>query len=493
MESCTVFVFCEDYSLDYIGCTWIGIKDLKRKDSVMISKRVMRQLGCYNSKGNFAVQVCLIIGFFWYLNEFLTAEESSQESNVWGLEEWQNKSCDYEESNDVIEDIPQYMFDFVDSLVAADDFKLDETCTEEKINFVYIKTHKTASDTLSSVFRQFALRRNLSVVLPLRQKFLLGYPLNLRSFMYRPARHEWGFNIMLDHVIFNHSFMSSIMPSNTIYFTSLRQPFGRLRSALAYHDFDRCGHMPEGVEITEEFMGNMLHYEDTFRSLDNNMEAGIHFCPCMRNGISVTKNQMSFDMGFPTGYHFEYQDQQKNYTFIKEWLMHIQDKMDLVMIVEYFDESMVFLKRFMCWGFSAILYRTVNRSSKSKVINVTQEQIDAFNKWSNVDTLLFRMVNHTFFKRIGALGEDFKQEVVEFKSQVQRVMQYCYNRHNLPPDQKDELVIPPTKWDQGYKINGTDCALFLDASQLRNKVKEAYDDLRGDPLPWYDFNEGAFC
>ena len=40
-------------------------------------------------------------------------------------------------------------------------------CAEERKNFVYIKTHKTGSETVSAIFRRFGYARNLSFVLPM--------------------------------------------------------------------------------------------------------------------------------------------------------------------------------------------------------------------------------------------------------------------------------------------------------------------------------------
>ena len=146
---------------------------------------------------------------------------------------------------DDIPEIPGFMFTYIDTIVEQDKFQLPQ-CQSERVNFVYIKTHKCASDTLAAMWRRFALTRNLSVVVPILGKFLLGWPHTFQYFMHRPSKHKGGYNILLDHVVFDHSYISSIMPDNSVYFTSVREPFARLGSALLYHGMKKCGRMPSG-------------------------------------------------------------------------------------------------------------------------------------------------------------------------------------------------------------------------------------------------------
>lgn len=105
---------------------------------------------------------------------------------------------------DATKNIPAFMYDVIDVLVHENDkFQLPD-CKKKsnrKTNFVYIKNHKCASDTLSAVFRRFALNKNLSIVLPIGAHSLLGWPHQLRRYMYRLKKTK-EFNIMLDHQVY---------------------------------------------------------------------------------------------------------------------------------------------------------------------------------------------------------------------------------------------------------------------------------------------------
>jgi len=99
-------------------------------------------------------------------------------------------------------------------------------------NFVYLKTHKAASDTLSAMFRRFSYTRNLSAVLTLGAKYNFGWPWDLRQEFHRPSK-TGNFNVLFDHCKFTESYMKKIMPPGTVYIGSLRETFSHLKSAMA--------------------------------------------------------------------------------------------------------------------------------------------------------------------------------------------------------------------------------------------------------------------
>ena len=441
---------------------------------------------CVNSLNTILTGVLIITVLKIIVFEYLIYISEKEHTHIQRIaDDSSYMHCDYEPSYpDIIPDIPDDMYHSLDTITTADKFTL-KPCTEEKTNFVFLKTHKTATDTLAAVFRRFALNRNLSVMLPLGRKYTLGWPHQIQFFMHRWARSDKTFNIVLDHAVFNYSYFASALPEDTVYFTSLRHPVSRLSSALAYNHMDICGKMPKKVDLTKEFLRNMFHYEDVYKSLDNTLY--IKYCPCMRDSVTITKNAMAFDLGFPTGYHFDRPDQQQNYTYISNWLHTIHNQMDFVILVEHFNTSMVLLKRIMCWTLKDVLYRPVNLSRRIRH-RITEAESYTYLQWSNVDTLLHRLMNHTFWKRINSLGSDFLEEVEVYEQQLHIVWNFC---EGMDQTRKDELVIEKTKWESAYMVTRSDCDMMYDKDDLRLKIKEQYSGSKNEVNT--DFNRQAFC
>ena len=243
--------------------------------------------------------------------------------------------------------IPNYMHEIINDIVATDTYTpIDCTDMEKKKHFVFVKTHKCASDTVAAIGRRFALEHHLNLVLPLGQHFLLGWPYQMEPFMYRKRKTE-HYDILLDHIVYNRRKLNNVMPDDTVYFTILRKPINRLISAVHYFGIGPCSFMPykqeDYMKITDEYLRDLDMYDSIYTSPSNMFN--LLKCTCVPKGISMVKNAMAFDLGFTSPFHIMGTDQSNNYTHIASWLRKMYKEMTFVMITEYFDESMVYLKR----------------------------------------------------------------------------------------------------------------------------------------------------
>jgi len=62
-----------------------------------------------------------------------------------------------------------------------------DQCKSAQNNIVFIKTHKAASSTVSSILKRYGFERNLSFVLPLLSYERLGWPLKLQPAFHLPS------------------------------------------------------------------------------------------------------------------------------------------------------------------------------------------------------------------------------------------------------------------------------------------------------------------
>lgn len=79
-----------------------------------------------------------------------------------------------------------------------------------------------------------------------------------------------------------------------------------------------------------------------------------------------------------TGQIFDLGLQHKYYNdplVIKKHIEDLAEKINLVLIMEYFDESLVLLKRELCWDLDDVIYFKLNqRSLEYKQTEITRQQ-----------------------------------------------------------------------------------------------------------------------
>ena len=324
-------------------------------------------------------------------------------------------------------------------------------CDRERINMVYIKTHKTASDTTTNILHRFGLRRKLAFVQPVRTHMHLCFPYRLEPYCFRPLKTK-QFNIMCQHVVYTPEVMSRIMPPDTIYFTTIREPFARAKSSFAYfHMHDRAKHLVGGNNF-ETYLEDIPRNERKIKSPDNFNAGGTS---CLPIGFSDLLNGMAFDLGFPSGFHYDTVDQSQNATFIREWIMSLSGQFSLVMVVEYFHESLVLLRRLMCWTTEDIIYLKQNVRKYINKYNSTDPKLIAnFRRYNGPDYALYDYFNRTLWRKIADAGDDFWAEVEHFNGVIATIAQFCYAS---PATAGSTLVIPKSSWNDEFTLQREYC------------------------------------
>ena len=95
--------------------------------------------------------------------------------------------------------------------------------------------------------------------------------------------------------------------------------------------------------------------DDPVVSLENFLKSPSSFYDKVKRGIHA-RNPMMFDLGFSQKYF-------QNYTAVTKYINFLNKEFDLVMIMEYFDESLILLKRLLCWEIDDILHVKVNEKN----------------------------------------------------------------------------------------------------------------------------------
>ena len=85
------------------------------------------------------------------------------------------------------------------------------------------------------------------------------------------------------------------------------------------------------------------------------------------------------------------------------------------MISDYFDESVVLLKRLLCWEFDDILYHKANkRIDEERAVDLSEDAKENIKRWNKADVFLYQHFNQTFWRKIQLEGEDFYNDLATF-------------------------------------------------------------------------------
>ncbi|KAJ8021319.1 Galactose-3-O-sulfotransferase 3 [Holothuria leucospilota] len=290
----------------------------------------------------------------------------------------------------------------------------------------YIRTHKTGSTTLTHIVNQYGLLRNLSFCLPksgslgrymiynvtkAKPKMSLLKPLNSSSFNESFPR----FSMFTLHTLYDRQGMEKVMEPNSRYITSVRDPVKQFRSAFVYYGFENG--FPDEIkkelksrpiaEKLKEWFRNATSYQQTYKLKNMRGEPRYYY----------TRNSQINDLG----YNMKYIDDKAK---ISKYISKLAREFDVVLITEHFDESLLLMKKELCWDIEDILYFPKNiRFKKSEPL--PPEIQTSIREWNFADLQLFEHFNRTLWTKIRRHGPSFETELIEFKSYLKELGRRC--------------------------------------------------------------------
>ena len=162
------------------------------------------------------------------------------------------------------------------------------------------------------------------------------------------------------------------------------------------------------------------------------------------------QNMMAYDLGLsPNKFN--------NTGAIQRYIEYVDDNLGLVMIKEYLMESLVLLRRYLCWEVSDILFQTEKaKRVRPYVPPATVEDQKLHQQWSRADYMFYDYFNKSLWKKIGYEGPDFFQEVSVFKETLASARAICANK--LGPD--DVVYINQTDFSPRIEFTKKKCWMF---------------------------------
>ncbi|KAM4043801.1 galactose-3-O-sulfotransferase 2-like [Anomaloglossus baeobatrachus] len=291
----------------------------------------------------------------------------------------------------------------------------DTKSCQPKNNIFFLKTHKTASSSIMNILFRYGEFHNLTFAFPVRGAHY-SYPSFFKASYVNGFSEETKkiFNIMCHHMRFKISEVEKVMPEDTFYFTILRNPISRMESSFSYNKNNGPFKMAKNLE---DFLKNSIIY---YKGTDGFGYLG--------------KNWITFDLGFePNG---------STEQSVLAW--HAMDNIfDLVLITEYYDESLILLKDALCWSFHDVLSFPLNSRSNSTKKTVSLETQEKIKSWNSLDWEMYVYFNSSFWKRVQTFGmERMEREVKELQRMRTVMSEKCLEDEVHPQKIKDKSMMP---------------------------------------------------
>lgn len=320
-------------------------------------------------------------------------------------------------------------------------------------HIMFLKTHKTASSTVLNMLYRFGDERELRFALPLG--YQLGYPLPFNAHRVKGYRGPRAveFHIMGNHMRFNKPEVEKVMPADSFYFSIIRDPVALAESSFAY--YKAVAPAFRKAKDLGDFADDPKKYYDP--RLYNN-----HYA----------RNLLWFDFGLDNNANFSVALAERGEAMIRQ-------AFKLILISEYFDQSMILLRHALCWPLDAVVSFSLNarqqkpnglggmsgswvdkaaaaagvggRGGRSQAktppnLLLTEEQREKLREWNALDWHLYKAFNRSFWEEIDRFGHyQMDQEVALLRMRREILARVCLRDGGKPVEPqriRDKAIRP---------------------------------------------------
>ncbi len=318
-------------------------------------------------------------------------------------------------------------------------------------HIVFRKTHKTASSTLACIFQRYGMSRNFSFVIPAS-----GHWANFENLWIKPSnvykyekvmKYWGGFDMSVCHGRYKRNEVDMVVP-NATYVTIIRNPVSHFVSAFVYYNYSKRVNLPYSENVLSRFF-EIKDFQSKLRHT--------------RGGQQV-ENGIAHDLIIDTTVN------------ITEEIQRLHREFDLVILSEYFDESLILLKKLLCWDFNDLLYLSIRKHTKTydHLYNVTNEVRDRILESNKIDAAIYTYFERVFWNKVKAYGPKFDEDLKELRLRLRKLQEEC-NVYALGRYRKQRFM--------RYKVFANDteyCKKFfiIDDSNSKQSQKDLRDKLR---------------
>ncbi|CAC5371436.1 GAL3ST2 [Mytilus coruscus] len=322
-------------------------------------------------------------------------------------------------------------------------------------HIAFLKVHKAASTTIQNMLFRFGTERNLTFVIPSVDSIYPNVISLLESVTSNNIRPipllSTHFDILCLHVLYNRTAFEHILPNDTVYIGTLRDPFEYFISLMLYFPimFERLN--ISGPRAISDFLEDPEKHDVSIAIEKYAL-------------YSFTKNRMAIEYGFPLELLLNSRSRRND---IQRYIEQLDKEFALVIIVEHFDESVILLKRILRWSTKDIIYIRKNANA-NKEINIGEKDRTRYKQLSDIDYMLYR---HFYLKLWRQIKMEllFHEEVLYFKTVRKEVEDFCQNLNQ----NSTVLKLPSSEWSQQFAISRNTCdSLMISEFDFVTKIRE---------------------
>jgi len=326
-------------------------------------------------------------------------------------------------------------------------------------NIFFLKTHKAGSTTLQNVLLRYGEANSLTFALPKQPgAHVFNYNLKFNNDLVRPSP-SGSYNILCNHLHFDEKGVKETMPQDTKNIAIVRNPLDLFESIMSYYTEEvRAFQRVPGRDIQSR-MKNFLDEPSKYYGFD-----AAHY-------ERFAKNAMMWDFGLDN-------DETDERT-IKRWIERLDQIFDLVLITDYFDESMILLKEELCWTTEDITFIKSNSRKLDKKSSTADWMSDEYQKklidWNKADWMLYQHFNTTFANKVENFGrEKMNKEIKLLNEANHKIAKDCL-REETTTSYFHSVPI------QRYKLkdkNDNFCSNYVRSErQYLNKINQRQEEM----------------
>lgn len=278
--------------------------------------------------------------------------------------------------------------------------------TVKHTDIIFIKTHKTASSTVSSVLHRYCgENKNVTCFVPKNDGGTMTEPRNGPATLY--AYNPKYVNVHAQHTYYWPTFLHRLVPEPAPVITIIRKPASRFLSTWDYRKFSWRGRH-DILNIIEKMPAERSSLPSDFLRFVKHDSAQYELCPsepawAISNSSEPTCVQTLRDI--------------------------VNGKLGLVLLTERLDEGMVLLSRMMGWSLRSVLYWSMkvsgHKDQHDKPLASTFRKLE---HWLQLDMLLYELAEDIFDRRIQSQDSSFWSELEEFKDLKEQMIEACESR-----------------------------------------------------------------
>ena len=338
----------------------------------------------------------------------------------------------------------------------TEDYYRDHCQPVDKV--VFLKTHKTGSETLAGILRKYSMLNNMSTLLSTNNGGHLYHsgkskhaPIDDTLLMEGYGQPGAHFEFIATHMTWNKSFVDATIKQPRKTITLLRDPTTLMESTWKYYytvfknptwikyatASERTSQLYALLENPSKFYNETLAMgSNAYRYVLRSQLASFGF------GNDVYKRNIDREL-------------------VTKWIGTIAIQFDLVLIMEYFDYSLALLAIELCWPLMDLANLMTNVGKRVKVakkmyyeelihvINYPDYMLyDHFNQtlWRKIDQIGLDKV-HAMSVEIGRLSKQLENECVNGYVPIKLWNGRVDNEAVVPPDKSNNLTCLATvKW-----------------------------------------------